>query len=369
MLDANGVMFNWQSDWNFLLAVGLYDTGTPETNGKNLVRYIKEDLGFEVDPHAHETLYNYADVACLIEALGVTVSHTAGGFLAAPTEDSKLEYLWQPITGTQYPTYTWQAEILWGGATLFHIDEQSLWVSGIWKPKDTNHFVEHDAAAPLPYVGGYGRNNCDVLIEKQQNGELEEENIHTCTLFVGQTELLRPGFVQQFEQQIQALDTAGNIRWVGLAEVIDIWKAEYGEMPNILRYSNESTGNLVVNGGFEEGSGGEPAGWTMFSPGPPGATFEWDSSSSHDGDYSVRIDAAGTEIGMWQQIVDITPDTVYSLSGYVAFESIVPPGYCNLEVVFRDSEGHVLQFVDLPEHDGTRPFELDFPYDLKFRAP
>ena len=222
MLDANGVMFNWQSDRNFLLAVGLYDTGTPETNGKNLVRYIKEDLGFEVDPHAHETLYNYADVACLIEALGVTVSNTAGGFLAAPTEDSKLKYLWQPITGTQYPTYTWQAEILWGGATLFHINEQSLWVSGVWKPKDKYDFLEHDNAAPLPYVGGYGRNNCDVLIEKQQNGELEEENIHTCTLFVGQTELLRQGFIQQFEQQIQALDTAGSIRWVGLGEVIDI---------------------------------------------------------------------------------------------------------------------------------------------------
>jgi hypothetical protein len=30
---------------------------------------------------------------------------------------SLLEYLWQPITGTQYPTYAWQAEILWGGAT------------------------------------------------------------------------------------------------------------------------------------------------------------------------------------------------------------------------------------------------------------
>jgi hypothetical protein len=28
-----------------------------------------------------------------------------------------LEYLWQPITSPQYLTYTWQAEILWAGAT------------------------------------------------------------------------------------------------------------------------------------------------------------------------------------------------------------------------------------------------------------
>ena len=234
MLHANGVMFNYQSDWNFLMAAALYDTGTPETNGKNVVRYIK-DLDFEVDLHAHETQYNYADVACLIEALGVIPSHTAGGFLADPPEDSKLEYLWQPITATLIPTYTWQAEILWGGATLLHVNEESLWASGVWKPKDKYHFLEHDDAAPLPHVGGYGR-DCDRLIQKQQNGELEEDKIHTCTIFVSQNNLLRPGFIQGFEQQIQDHNTAGDVLWVGLAEVIDIWQTEYDSEPNIVPY-------------------------------------------------------------------------------------------------------------------------------------
>jgi len=234
MLHDHGVMFNYQSDWNFLMAAGLYDTGTPETNGENIVRYIK-DLGFEVDPHAHETQYNYADVAYLIEMLGVTPSHTTGGFLADPPEDSKLEYLWQPITATLSPTYTWQAEILWGGATLLHQNEEALWISGAWKPKDDEHFSEHDAAAPLPYVGGFGR-DCDSLLQKQQTGELKVDRIHTCTIFVAQKRLLMPGFTPQFAQQIQALDAAGDIRWVGLAEVIEIWQTEYDSEPNILRY-------------------------------------------------------------------------------------------------------------------------------------
>ncbi len=234
MLHDHGVMFNYQSDWNFLMAAGLYDTGTPETNGENIVRYIK-DLGFEVDPHAHETQYNYADVAYLIEALGVAPSHTAGGFLADPPEDSKLEYLWQPITATLSPTYTWQAETLWGGATLLHRDEEALWASGVWKPKDNEHFLEHAAAAPLPYVGGFG-GDCDSLLQKQQTGELEADKIHTCTLFVAQKRLLMPGFTPQFAQQIQALDAAGSIHWVGLAEVIEIWQTEYNSEPNILRY-------------------------------------------------------------------------------------------------------------------------------------
>lgn len=133
----------------------MYDKGTPSTKGKNFLRYLKEDLGFEIDPHAHETQYNYADVLYLIEALGVSVSQTVGGFCAAPPESSKLEYLWVPITGWIYPDYTWQPDFLWGDATCHHIDEDSLWISGIWKPQDTKHFLVHDEDAPLPCFGGY----------------------------------------------------------------------------------------------------------------------------------------------------------------------------------------------------------------------
>ena len=234
VLHDHGVMFNYQSDWNFLMAAGLYDNGTPETNGENIVRYIK-DLGFEIDPHAHESQYNYADVAYLINVLGVAPSHTAGGFLAAPPEASKLEYLWHPITATLAPTYTWQAEILWGGATSLHQNEEALWASGVWKPQDNEHFMEHDDAAPLPHVGGYGR-DCERLVQKQQDGELEEGKIHTCTIFVGQNKLLQPGFIPGFAQRIQALNAAGDVRWVGLAEVVDIWQTEYESEPNILPY-------------------------------------------------------------------------------------------------------------------------------------
>jgi hypothetical protein len=238
MLSANGVMFNYQSDWNFLQAAEMYDDGTPTTNWKNIVRYMKEDLGFEVDPHAHETQYNYADVAYLIQALGVLPSNTVGGFLAFPPDDSKLEYLWSPITATLDPGYVWEPQVLWGGATLFHIDEESLWISGIWKPRDNGHFLMHGGAAPLPHVGGFGGawSDLDRLIQMQQSGELEEGLIHTCTIFVGQNSVLVPGFIQQFEQHMQTHDAAGDVHWVGLAEVVDIWQTQYDSQPNTLRW-------------------------------------------------------------------------------------------------------------------------------------
>jgi transglutaminase-like putative cysteine protease len=60
-------------------------------------------------------------------------------------------------------------------------------------------------------------------------------------MFVGQNKLLFPGYIQSFEQQIQALDAAGNIRWMGLAEVIDSWETEYGSEPNIFSYLTSGT--------------------------------------------------------------------------------------------------------------------------------
>jgi hypothetical protein len=86
-------------------------------------------------------------------------------------------------------------------------------------------------------VGNYGGQweNLDRLLQMQQDGELEDK-IHTCTISVRQDDLVIPGFIQEFEQRIEALDAAGDIRWVGLAEVIDIWQTEYDSEPNILRY-------------------------------------------------------------------------------------------------------------------------------------
>ena len=240
MLYEEGVKYNFQSDWNFLLAVNLYDKGTPSTNGKNLIRYLKEDLGFEVDPHAHETTYNYADVAYLIHNLGVTPSNTVGGFIAYPPEDSKIEYFRDLLHGWHF-NYTWKAEILWGGSTAGHKNEQTLWASGIWKPKDNENFLVHDDNAPLPHVGGYGRSwkTLEILLQKQQNGELEPDKIYTQTIFVSQNFMLNDEFIEKFREKIRELkpyEEQGLIKWVGLKEVVEIWKNEYGAEPNIYPY-------------------------------------------------------------------------------------------------------------------------------------
>jgi len=243
MLYAEGVTLNFQSDWSLLLAAKMYDNGTPSTNGKNFLRYLKEDLGFEVDPHAHETQYNYADVAYLIEELGVPASRIAGGLIAYPPERSQTEYFRKTLTGWKYPDYAWKAEALWGGSTPGHRNEEELWISGIWKPKDNEHFLEHDENAPLPHIGGYQTSweALENLLQKQQNGELESGKIYTKTIIVRQRDTLfpNPDFIQDFQRNIRRFSEyvdRGLIKWAGLAEVLEIWRTEYNSEPNLYSY-------------------------------------------------------------------------------------------------------------------------------------
>ncbi|HOD50732.1 MAG TPA: hypothetical protein PLM14_03525 [Candidatus Hydrogenedentes bacterium] len=231
MLHANNVMLNWQSDWKFLEAAKQHAVGG-NTGGLNIVEYIHH-LGFEVDPHAHESQYTYADVAALIDQLGVTPSNIAGGFVAYPPEECLLERFWQPIEGDVYE-YTWQAEALWGGATSGHVNETSLWASGIWKPQDNEHFMVHDDNAPLPHIGKYGNTweDLDDLVEQQQSGMLDKDAIYTAVILVRQAELTGPDFIDEFEADLQdRLDSPG-LHFVGLGQLLGIWEYDYNSAPN-----------------------------------------------------------------------------------------------------------------------------------------
>ncbi len=239
MLFDQGVIYNFQSDWNFLVATEMYDEGTDSTNGKNIVRYLSEDLGFEVDPHAHETFYSYADVAYLIEQVGVEPSGVAGGFLAAPPKDSKLEYLWEPIEGRMYD-YTWQAELGYGGGTRGHVNEEGLWISGMWRPAGNADFLTHDDDAPLPVIGHYKTSwdGVEKLLALQEAGELDPTKMYTATVMLGQHRM-NDDSIAEYQNEIEALfdlTQDGRVVWVGLTEALEIWETEYNASPTLLQY-------------------------------------------------------------------------------------------------------------------------------------
>jgi len=97
------------------------------------------------------------------------------------------------------------------------------------------------ANAAVINIGGYktGWSGLEKLLQKQQAGELFSNKIYTVSIFVSQQSLFEKGYIKDFRNKILSLQPhtdAGRIRWVGLAEVIDIWKNEYNSQPNQLPY-------------------------------------------------------------------------------------------------------------------------------------
>ncbi len=235
MLYDEGVAYNYQSDWTFLLAATKFDKGDESTNGKNFLRYFKEDLGFEIDPHAHETKYNYADIAYLIKQLGVEPSGIVGGFIAYPVKDSKFDYLQNEIKGNIYD-YSWKAEVMWGGGVRDHINENDLWTSGIWHPKSAGKFdVE---GGTLPNIGRYDSTweGLDYLLTK----DLDADKIYTISIFVPQGQM-STAQLNEFRIELEKHKLDDRLEWVGLGEVMDIWTDEYNSEPNILKYDGTET--------------------------------------------------------------------------------------------------------------------------------
>jgi|GEM_PF-1672413 len=238
IVKSKGAMWNFQSDWNFLEAVAVYDTGAvvANTNGKNIVRWLTEDMGFEADPHAHETQYNYADVAYLHTVLGVTPSENVGGFLYDPPDNSQgWEQHEQGTFGRMYPTYFWKPANLMGAATYLHLgnDDCSF---GIWKPKDKYHFYEHDSTNDLAYIGGGGAGSYPViklLAEAIDNQTAPDTGFYTAIIFIPQADL-SPMTVQSISDAIDSVNilvAEGKVEWSSLTQTANRWRNLYGSRP------------------------------------------------------------------------------------------------------------------------------------------
>jgi hypothetical protein len=82
--------------------------------------------------------------------------------------------------------------------------------------------------------------------------------------------------------------------------------------------------NLLVNGGLEDGyyfPDGSPTGWTHEAYNPQ-AVFTWDNTQAHTGSHSVKITGPVPSDASWIQTVNVQPDTLYVLSGWIKTENV-----------------------------------------------
>ncbi len=242
ILYNHGLKFDFQTDWNFLEGIRKWENQklTSSTQGMNIIKYLHDVLGDEIDPHSHEhDGYNYADVAYLIQLLDTQPSTVVGGHIYNPKSPNYQNWprFEETLKGLKYPEAEWKAEILWGESTVNHVDDPV--VSGVWKPKDPYHFFEHSEKGKLITIGGYERNieGVNELVSKYEKGELENGKIYTVNVFVEQSQAVSEDFRSFFEKTIlnslEKLESEDLIYVTTLEDIAKIWKEKYHEIPNI----------------------------------------------------------------------------------------------------------------------------------------
>lgn len=242
MLAEEGAAFNFQPDWTFLVAVTNFDAGATNTAGRNILQYLAL-RGFTTDPHAHESVYSYADIAALIGAAGVTSSWTVGGFLAAPPGQSTYDHVAATVTGYVDTAQTWTPRVLWGGSTLGHVDDaRRLWAAGIWRPAGRWNFMRHAAAtSALPHIGSYGGetnrwDNLDRLLAFRAAGWLSTQHCYVVNIFLEMHEM-NPTFLLDFQDRLRQYAAVDQLYWVSLEQAVQRWQTDYRSEPTLFPWN------------------------------------------------------------------------------------------------------------------------------------
>jgi hypothetical protein len=228
------VPFAWQSDWKYLEAILKFETPElkSETNGKNLARWMKEDMNISVDAHSHENFgYNYADVACLIDSLGVSPPDIIGGHIWDPYNNryAHWERFRKPLRGNQFPHYIWNGSVLIGSGTPGHTYDPEP--SGIWRPFNKYNYWQNDPQGSVLCVGQYTGDVEGVreLVRLYKTVKVSEDSILTCTIHTPQGFPL--GFMDDFRsnlvEPLLAMQERGEIKIVDFVELVKIWEYEY----------------------------------------------------------------------------------------------------------------------------------------------
>ena len=201
--------FTWvlQPDWKVLVAAQSYEVAPviESTNGKNVLQYIHEDLGVVIDPHSHEKDgYNYTDVAYLLEQLGVGGTTVIGGHIWDPSlpQFAHWDRFRNEVQGTQYPMFSWRGDILMGSGTPNHTNDPT--VSGIWHPRDAQHYWEDDPDGNIIAVGAY-KNDLEgiaALADLYDNGSVDKTCMLTSTFHVFPKVVTNPVELEKWQTEV-----------------------------------------------------------------------------------------------------------------------------------------------------------------------
>ena len=226
-----------QPDWKYLeVAKTAEDAATrASTGGRNLFVALRDDYGVAIDPHSHEKGgYNYTDVAHLLTGLGVGESTVIGGHIWDPAlpQFQAWDRFRAPIAGEHYPTASWRGDILIGAGTPNHTNDPI--VTGVWRPKDRDHYFTDDPAGNIVSIGAWTKNMEGVqsLVDLYAAGTVPASQILTASWNLRPDTLTSPTGLADIEatvlKPLAALRDAGTVVVTDFATLVATWKSTYG---------------------------------------------------------------------------------------------------------------------------------------------
>lgn len=258
-----GAKWSMGNDYKILEAILAHDTGPvlTNTNGLNFLHWLQDSMDVELDPHAHAGFGNptMADVAYMHTLLDATPSSVISGYLQSQADNSG--YWWydyeNPVASVMDPTYTYNPEVIWGGATPNHVDDPLFY--GIWKPTDVADYYTHDASKRLINYG----NGCrikitdtttvddaliavDSLLDGIDSGDYPSSGFYPISLFIAEhyfwdTLITSPNiysFNGDFLAKINEITDSINVRvalnkleWMHIEDIVEEWKTTYSATP------------------------------------------------------------------------------------------------------------------------------------------
>lgn len=253
------VTWSLQPDWKILRAALLYEdsTVTANTNGKNFLRYLREDLGVVIDPHSHEGAgYNYTDVAHLLDSLGVGGSTVIGGHVWDPTlpEFQEWDRFRVPVAGARFPWAWWRGDILMGSGTPNHVNDPL--VSGVWRPRDRYHYFEDDSTGNIAAIGQWRGTLAGVseLRDLYTDSVISTDFMLTASEPISPSKLLNPNGLAAIEDTLiiplVALRESGVVVLTDFTSLIETWQTTFGARGFV--YDPEDPSDVEETGAVEE---------------------------------------------------------------------------------------------------------------------
>jgi len=236
MAKSYGMRWSFEPDWKFLEAARLYEDAEvmASTDNMNVLRYLRDVLDVAIDPHSHENGgYNYTDVAYLLELLGAGGSTVIGGHIWDPAlpQFQGWDRFRVPVYGLRYPAAVWRGDILMGSGTPNHVNDPL--VSGVWRPRDRDHYWEDDPSGNIVCVGAWRGDIAGIseLSDLYRNGQVDGSCMLTSSYHITPSSITAPGGLTVIENEIlrplASLRAGGEVELTDFTRLAETWRARF----------------------------------------------------------------------------------------------------------------------------------------------